>query len=791
MGLHGKPHGLMSSSQCSICQQELDRHAFSAKQLKNAAHRRKCLACVAAEESAERARIAATQRAEQLRKQELAAWVDANVTEPSTSLSEWTSEIMDATPHADVGTQSTAPFVVGSPGPPAPARRKGGRPPKATEDKAVRGYLWRCRLKSADDGGYDELQASLSGCPQITKLAMRRSPADSECIEAFAGFSGDRSNVQLSKLPGLPTGVQWERVIETRQGGEWSSVKADSTFSIMLPKEDAVESVRRGLQHELRVQPAWVDTHVPALSRVEAGAPILSPEGRHASRTISADVPTPSGEHVERREAQVDYDVPAAGGNAGAAARDSQRLREERALLSLDTAAEACERQQHREAEQLRRERQRCRRDELKALRDAREQILELLLARAQILKPGVGLERWARLVNLPCRTDTPSGRAVREVFFRKLRRQSSSYLQVPKDMPYSPHDHYHQTSLLLPQGVSSNVGWLCTLIHSLQSFTKWMHNTQELQCPLPPWVADAAERKRYVEDAGLGSQGARLVDFAWLLHPLPENSDDEDASWHGCDLLERFQVQAISEGLRFWAQGLTAKSAKFEGGGECPWLTDEQVTHYARMEVQVMYDKFFDRCGSCKLMQGHPWRPEYPWRRVYHAESNSWRVVRRDHDWTFEERVDQVALEHCIGARRKQLSPDEAHALAGAAALHAVELFTEEHEVCAAWMLVDLAMGAHVTVMGLAADSARHYNGQCGIVVSLPTDLSERYGVQLERSSHQISARRGNLFCPPSDLLAVVAMDEESGDPVGLGAESDDDTCSAEGSEADSDDES
>ena len=492
-GLHGKPHGLMSSSQCSICQQELDRHAFSAKQLKNAAHRRKCLACVAAEESAERARIAATQRAEQLRKQELAAWVDANVTEPSTSLSEWTSEIMDATPHADVGTQSTAPFVVGSPGPPAPARRKGGRPPKATEDKAVRGYLWRCRLKSADDGGYDELQASLSGCPQITKLAMRRSPADSECIEAFAGFSGDRSNVQLSKLPGLPTGVQWERVIETRQGGEWSSVKADSTFSIMLPKEDAVESVRRGLQHELRVQPAWVDTHVPALSRVEAGAPILSPEGRHASRTISADVPTPSGEHVERREAQVDYDVPAAGGNAGAAARDSQRLREERALLSLDTAAEACERQQHREAEQLRRERQRCRRDELKALRDAREQILELLLARAQILKPGVGLERWARLVNLPCRTDTPSGRAVREVFFRKLRRQSSSYLQVPKDMPYSPHDHYHQTSLLLPQGVSSNVGWLCTLIHSLQSFTKWMHNTQELQCPLPPWVADAA----------------------------------------------------------------------------------------------------------------------------------------------------------------------------------------------------------------------------------------------------------------------------------------------------------
>ena len=294
------------------------------------------------------------------------------------------------------------PFTAGIEGPPV-QRRKGGRPPKAPEDKAVSGTTWRCRLEGQQEGSRDAFKASISGCAFVKKLAWREA-SDGCAVEAFLGLSKAQSNLQLGKLDNLPSGVKWELLTETRHEEMWASIKADTTFTVVLPKEDAADgSVPRGLQHGMRVQRSWRQEHAPSLSNFEEGPLVRSPGGQHATRTIAADVPTPGGEHAKRRDGKVEYDVPDAASNAKqlAAARDAQREREERAILQLDPDAAARERKEAAEAERSREERE-CKRQEAEV--KERERLFVKGFEDAGIRDPMRFLPsaRWLGLINLP-----------------------------------------------------------------------------------------------------------------------------------------------------------------------------------------------------------------------------------------------------------------------------------------------------------------------------------------------------------------------------------------------------
>ena len=95
---------------------------------------------------------------------------------------------------------------------------------------------------------------------------------------------GLESTTQLGSIAGLPEGVRWERIVETRHGDEWATVRADATFTIIRPEGEALESVRRGLQQGLHVQPAWIEQHVPRLQDVNVRPAVLSPGGTTAAR---------------------------------------------------------------------------------------------------------------------------------------------------------------------------------------------------------------------------------------------------------------------------------------------------------------------------------------------------------------------------------------------------------------------------------------------------------------------------------------------------------------------------
>ena len=97
----------------------------------------------------------------------------------------------------------------------------------------------------------------------VKKLAFRSIPASGEAparVEGFVGLSADKSACQLEEELGP---AHWDHAA----GSEWAQVKADLSFEVVLPPEDADDLVRRGVPRDLRVQPAWVSRNTPNLEQ--------------------------------------------------------------------------------------------------------------------------------------------------------------------------------------------------------------------------------------------------------------------------------------------------------------------------------------------------------------------------------------------------------------------------------------------------------------------------------------------------------------------------------------------
>lgn len=231
--------------------------------------------------------------------------------------------------------------------------------------------VWRCWVDGTREGDYCSTRDRAEVYKHTKKLAMRRYDGQ---IEVFIVLSSNKSPQQLGSDV-LHRLVKSERAA----GDEWKLVLSDESFELVLPKEDANAAIRRGLQHGLRVQSAWLEQHTPRLSNFSAGTLVLSPDG-HASRTVSADVPS-GGDQVERRTAVVTYQMPPSDANAEqrSAARDAQRHSEQQAILSLDPEVAAIARSAHASTE---RDRMQCK---AQAKREREELFMQLLAASGKV----------------------------------------------------------------------------------------------------------------------------------------------------------------------------------------------------------------------------------------------------------------------------------------------------------------------------------------------------------------------------------------------------------------------
>ena len=117
---------------------------------------------------------------------------------------------------------------------------KRGRPPKAAEELAVQRKTWRFIIEGVT---CDEWRAKAAACCYVKKLAFRSIPASGEAparIEGFVGLSADKSARRLEAELGP---AHWDHA----DGSEWAQVKADLSFEVVLPPEDADDLVRRGV----------------------------------------------------------------------------------------------------------------------------------------------------------------------------------------------------------------------------------------------------------------------------------------------------------------------------------------------------------------------------------------------------------------------------------------------------------------------------------------------------------------------------------------------------------------
>ena len=244
---------------------------------------------------------------------------------------------------------------------------KRGRPPKAAEELAVQRKTWRFIIEGVT---CDEWCAKAAACCYVKKLAFRSIPASGEArarVEGFVGLSADKSARQLEEELGP---AHWDHA----EGSEWAQVKADLSFEVVLPLEDADGLVRRGVPRDLRVQPDWVSRNTPNLEQFEAEPAAITPGGQHATRRVTARVATADGP-TDPRAAVITYDLDRAG-------RDEQRAAEEKAILSLDPDAAQRARAAHALAEK-------ARSDRVVRAKNARQTQLQQLLAAA-------GLQRFA-----------------------------------------------------------------------------------------------------------------------------------------------------------------------------------------------------------------------------------------------------------------------------------------------------------------------------------------------------------------------------------------------------------
>ena len=244
---------------------------------------------------------------------------------------------------------------------------KRGRPPKAAEELAVQRKTWRFITEGVTS---DEWRAKAAECCYVKKLAFRSIPASGEAparIEGFVGLSADKSACQLEEELGP---AHWDHA----DGSEWAQVKADFSFEVVLPPEDADDLVRRGVPRDLRVQPGWVSRNTPNLEQFEAEPAAITPGGQHATRRVTARVATADGP-TDPRAAVITYDLDRAG-------RDEQRAAEEKAILSLDPDAAQRARAAHALAEK-------ARSDRVVRAKNARQTQFQQLLVAA-------GLQRFA-----------------------------------------------------------------------------------------------------------------------------------------------------------------------------------------------------------------------------------------------------------------------------------------------------------------------------------------------------------------------------------------------------------
>ena len=117
---------------------------------------------------------------------------------------------------------------------------KRGRPPKAAEELAVQRKTWRFIIEGVT---CDEWCAKAAACCYVKKLAFRSIPASGEAparVEGFVGLSADKSARRLEAELGP---AHWDHA----DGSEWAQVKADLSFEVVLPPEDADDLVRRGV----------------------------------------------------------------------------------------------------------------------------------------------------------------------------------------------------------------------------------------------------------------------------------------------------------------------------------------------------------------------------------------------------------------------------------------------------------------------------------------------------------------------------------------------------------------
>lgn len=615
----------------------------------------------------------------------------------------------------------------------------GGRPPKAPEELAAQGQAWRCVLEVAPAVApasvLKELQLALEGIEDVEKLAVRYLSVDAvgssstlvggstTTVDAFVGLANKWSNVQLGGIAGLPAGAQWERVIETRHGDEWATVKADSTFTIVRPEEEALESVRRGLQQGLHVQRPWIEQHAPSLQDVTARPAVLSPGGTTATRQISASLPTPGGEHRSEHSATVvEKPRPLAGETKGEAANraDANREQQERMLLSLDPAAALRERAVHAEAERERRGAE----ANAQTMR-ARKARLRELLADSQLLRQRPSGVTWDS-------EDTA----------QPLSRVSSDELAsnfIADELASNFIASAHILQLLRP-GLDE-LSWLVDLlIPSLQCYLRWFDSPsmqgadqlnlalvmhEVIQChdlggpinflgayQLIGHVHDwfAAHQPFCVFQRGRSVEEDRASDIAWGLCCAP--------------LVPEFPLRPLRPDPEHQAK----YNLPWMG-----WLTEIQFECIVDDAVERRIDE---------LMAPYVLRNQVVTRRVLtHPSLPSQRVLQHDAD-----RFRAVLRDHSSN----HLSPNQAQALCATAARVAQGQLS---------VLEAPTVGANVTLFGFVSADALRYNGSEATVVARMTE-ADRYIVRTcvaPLATLDNVARENILFCTPTPHTEVV----------------------------------
>ena len=128
-------------------------------------------------------------------------------------------------------------------------------------------------------------------------------------------------------------------LVPTASDAAVSSSSAAAAAAAAVPsRQPAPYNLRRPLQPGA----LWINRNAPHVSKLTAPPAVPTPTGRHAVRTLSAAVKTPSGAHTEVQEGEVRYSLPPLEGERESAAQRREkrhRDREEVAIRSFQLRA--------------------------------------------------------------------------------------------------------------------------------------------------------------------------------------------------------------------------------------------------------------------------------------------------------------------------------------------------------------------------------------------------------------------------------------------------------------------